>query len=106
MPHMCLSRVSKVVGHVRTHPLALSMPGQLTAAGDPPGAPRRLAEAGSAEDGREVPAVPTRVSAALRAVQPARCSQSPPALLASCGGARRTERSPARRRGRGCRVSP
>ena len=65
MRHMCLSRISKPVDHVRTHPLALSVPGELTAAGDPPGAPQRLAEPGSAQDGCEVPAASAASSAAL-----------------------------------------
>jgi len=65
MRHMCLSRISKAVGHVRTHPLALSVPGELTAAGDPPGAPQRLAEPGAAQDGCEVATASPCVSATL-----------------------------------------
>ena len=65
MRQMCLSRISKAVGHVRTDPLALSVPRQLTAAGDAPGAPQRLAEARSAQDGCEVATASPRVSATL-----------------------------------------
>jgi len=33
MRHMCLSRVSKAVDHLGTHPLTLGVASQLTAAG-------------------------------------------------------------------------
>ena len=46
MRHMCLSRISKPVDHLGTHPLALGVARQLTAARDASGevdrVPRRL----------------------------------------------------------------
>ena len=65
MRHMCLSRLSKAVGHLRAHPLTLGVARELSAAGDASGAPLRLAEPRSAQDGCEVSAASASLSAAL-----------------------------------------